>query len=35
VPRGVRTSAESEGIFKETQVRRSTQMELAEGGGEE
>jgi hypothetical protein len=32
VPRGVRTTAEGEGLFKQTQITRQTQMELAQEG---
>jgi hypothetical protein len=32
VPRGVRTSAEGDGLFKKTEIARQTQMQPAEEG---
>jgi hypothetical protein len=32
VPRGVRTSAEGDGLFKKTEITRQTQMQPAEEG---
>jgi hypothetical protein len=35
VPKGVRTTAESSGLFKKTEINRQTQMEPAAQGSEE